>query len=205
MLLQSSHPIDIIDDILKRPDALDTYLGKEVHDFLFKEINSLKAPSLLKIDLKKANPIDYLFTKSAFGEIYKIVNNSAELDCVFFINKSQAKHLFWGLLANMDGNIHRNGDHELDFKANYNIKVCYDPYDIQFIGTLTKSEGEILKFINSKEVTEDDAIHSAFSNSISHGDISTAINSLKTKKFIYCDESGIPNKIYSINSIIREK
>src|SRR5688500_419204 len=108
MNAQKTLGIEIIDDILKRPDALDSYLGEEVNNFLKEKLRDITEPTLIKMDLRKANPINYLFIKTGFGEFYKLVNSNTNLDCIYICNKSQLKHIFWGLSAYMDGNINRS-------------------------------------------------------------------------------------------------
>lgn len=202
MLIQSTQTIDVIDDILKRPDALDSYLGEEVKNYLSQKIVGISESTLFKINLRKANPIDYLFAKSAFGEFFTVISESEIFDCIFFLNKSQTKHLYWGLLASIDGNIHRSGNYEEDFVLKNNIKVCQTNEELLFISALSKHESEILTFINDKKITEEDTVYKEFSNEISHAMISAAMTGLKSKKFIYSDETMIPNKIYSIISKI---
>jgi hypothetical protein len=198
MNITETIPIDIIDDILKRPEALDTYLGAEVSQYLLSKTSVISKPTLFKIDLRKANPIDYLFTKTGFTEFFTEINNSKILDAVFIVNQSQIEPLLVGLLAG--GDIDIGIDYEETFKSSFNIKISTNGAAPVYIGSLNDHETKILNHINASSCIEEKEIYSEFNSEFSHELIADAIKSLKTKSFIYVDDQTVPFKIISINT-----
>lgn len=190
--------IDIIKDILVRPDALNTYLGEEVNDFLNEKLKDITVPTLVQIDFRKANPIDYLFVKAAFGQLYRNININKLLDAIFFIQGAHEKNFFWGLLACHDGNIHRTGNYKADFQSLSFLKVCINEYTLEFVGTKSIVENKILDYVNKEGMTSPNNIYEYLKQDFSLEVISNSIKSLADKKFIYLSEGSMPQEIFSI-------
>lgn len=199
MIITQVINIDIIDEILIRPEALNSYLGQEVNGFLADQLDKIKVPTLINIDLRKANPIDYSFTKDAFGTFYQRVTFDETIDSVFYLNNSQVKSLYWGLLEFEMRKLNGVGDYENEFKISNSIKISTEKKDLQFVSNFKEIELKILNFINSCNTITDKDLYLYFtSEGISYDDIIDSIRSLRAKKFIYTDEIAPQKQFISI-------
>jgi hypothetical protein len=195
MNFQKRIKINIIEDIIKRPDALSDYLGEEVSLYLADKLEKITEPTLIIIDLRKANPTDYLFISYAFGNFYSQIATNENYDAIFLIKKSHEKHLYWGLLAHIEKNAKRTGNFKDDFKNTNHIKISIQENKIEFISNLTDNEIDILNFINENREIDSFKLIDSFKSKIDAESITDATKSLKSKKFIYSNKS-IPSETF---------
>lgn len=191
--------IDIVKEILIYPDALAPRRGEPVKLYFEKVMHTIKNPTLLHINLKEADPIDYLFSKIAFGQIFKISSENALIDIIFYIDTtSQTDNLLNGFLHLVNPLRKSLGTFQEDFiNSDLSIKISNNKL-LQFISKQESEDLLILDFVNEKgEISIDDVIVK-FNKEIKPQKLTESIERLKFKKFIYSIDESIPEILISV-------
>jgi hypothetical protein len=191
--------IDVVKEILIYPDALAPRRGEKVRLFLERLMEKIKNPTLLHINLKEADPIDYLFSKVAFGQIFKLGSEKTIIDTIYYIDTtSQKDNLLNGFLHFINPAYTSSGSLEDDFvNADLSIKIA-DNKSLQFISRQEKEDLLLLDFVNEMGEISIDDVFSKFKKEIKPQKITETVERLKLKRFIYSNDEPIPEILYSI-------
>ncbi|MEO8664754.1 MAG: hypothetical protein ABI462_04590 [Ignavibacteria bacterium] len=196
--------INIVKDIILVADALAPRLGIEVDTFLINTLNLNDKPLLLHLNVRNTNPIDYLFTKNAFGNAFKIISNDDKTDVIYYVETDNQKwHLLKGLLTYINPEYILSDWIEEEIQiANLSIKICKN-LDIIFLGQLTDNEKRVLKEVNSKmEIGTYDMIE-LFKSEMEAHLLTSTIETLKQKKFIYSNGDKVSETLISVKNKIK--
>lgn len=199
--------IDIVKDIIKASYTGGRYKGEEVNKLLIDRINDLTPNSLLLIDFKKANPLDYVFCQYAFGPILKIIQENIK-PTIFQMQLLHKRCFYRGILKHIDKTLPRNSTLEdsekIVFGAGIYLMIETDIEEkIEFVGNLNSDDNSILKYINEiHSVSERDIIDAK--KDLQPAKIIESLNSLNKKGFILSPQNGDGNYC-SIYEILKSK
>jgi hypothetical protein len=200
----SSVEIDIVKEILIYPDALAPRRGEPVKLYFEELVKTINSPTLIHINLMEVDPIDYLFSKIAFGQIFKIGSENVLIDTIYYVETtSQEDNLLNGFLHLLNS-AYGIGSFQVDFiNADLSIKISKKKL-LQFISKMEIEDQLLLDFVNEKgEVSIDDVINK-FRKEIKPQKITEAIERLKFKKFIYSIDEPIPEILISVQKNLKD-
>lgn len=178
--------LDIVKDVIYSQVVVGRYRGVEVKEILDSRMQELKPNSLFVIDLRKANPLDYIFCQYAFGPILNLLqeNNSNSKLTLFQMHEHHKSCFFRGVLKHINKDLPRTKSMEAFIEANMFTMIKEGKSDeIQYVSNLTSVEQEILNLINvDKSISGRDI--SQKKNKIPFESIGSALQSLNEKGFI---------------------
>ena len=192
--------INVINDILTEPMAMGPRLGKEVNSVLNKMFDSYTELTLVHLNLRDSNPIDYLFTREAVRTIFSETNTSSHLDIIYYVESTyQRWNLIKGILYAINPDFSPEGSIEEQFlRQNLHMKLSISN-QIDFLANLSDNEKNILDEINKQKSIKTYDLIELFKSKIEVHEITSAIADLKSKKFVYCVGDKTTELLNSIN------
>jgi hypothetical protein len=196
--------INVIKDIILYPMALGPRLGEEVDSFLTNIIGENEKPLLVQLNIRDTNPIEYLFTKKAFGNTFTKINSDSDIDIIYYVQSDYQKwNLLKGILQSTNPEYSHKGCIEKEFLSeNLHIKIC-NGSKIDFLASLSEYEKKVLDEINSKEEIRTYDIVEVFKSEIEIHEITSTIEKLKQKKFIHSSGDKTSELLISVNKKIK--
>jgi hypothetical protein len=147
----TSKSINLIQDIIKSPSAVGRYRGEEVFQVLERTINELDNYTLLIIDIREANPLQYVFCQYAFGPLLKILqeNGSEKRRFIFQMHEHHKTCFFRGVLKNIDKTILRNESFPAFIESDlFTLLKIGNQTQIEFVSRLSELDRVLLNLIN---------------------------------------------------------
>ena len=153
--------IDIV-ELLNSQSVVGIYRGKEAWQAINAKIEEVADTTLVKIDLRKANPLQYAFCQHAFGPLFEALNNKRWENkyIIFQLYDFHKAGFFRGVMKYLGKEIPRK-ESEIGFiSADMSVKMIIgDQNEITFIGDLNQNEQRILEIVNEKkQVTVRDVV-----------------------------------------------
>ena len=176
--------IDIIQNVLQSPVAVGRYRGEEVCKIIDDKANNISSLSILLIDIRKANPLQYNFCQYAFGPLINKLQHNKNVPTIFRMHEHHKACFFRGVLKHIDKNLSRNDSEKVFIESGmFTMLVIDSQTEVKFISSLSHIEEEILYLINhSKVISERDIIETKKEMQPAH--IIDALRSLDKKGFI---------------------
>jgi hypothetical protein len=176
--------IDIVQQILQSAVAVGRYRGEEVYHAIEKKIKEIDSLSLLRIDITKANPLQYNFCQHAFGPLIKVLQDSKTARAIFKMHDHHKACFFRGVLKHIDKALPRNQSEKGFVESGMFTMIMLDNQkEIQYISNLSPTDNEILALINDlKSVSERTIIEQK--KETQPADIIDSLRSLDKKGFI---------------------
>ena len=190
---QKKITLDIIKDVLKSLATVGRYRGEEVYKILDEEIKKITPTTVLVVDIRKANPLQYVFCQYAFGPILKILQEyKNENKLILFHMKEHHKACFFrGVIKYIDKNLPRNKSMDAFIESGMFTMIMFDGEDeIHYIANLSSLENEILDYINELESISEIEIIEAKKELYQPSDIIDSLRSLDKKGFIVHLKNG---------------
>ena len=133
-----------------------------------------------------------------------MINENINIDIIFYTQSLYQKwNLLKGILQSINPEYSHEGSIEDEFlKENLHIKI-WDCTKKLFIANLTDCEQKVLEEINSKEKVKTYDIIEIFKDQTELHEITSAIEKLKLKKFIYSTGDRATELLISINIKIK--
>lgn len=198
--------VDLVAEILIRPSALAYVLGNRVSTELLRLSAELAQGTLLGIDMRRTNPIDYIFTKHAFGPICDSARINGHFDIIFLGDEPQIRHTLHGLLIHANKPYDRTGDIIADAAGLLHVKYIDTSDRVQFISNLTTVQSDVLKYVNSTSGTTVSELLDFLKKGTGHAhavkDIGAAYESLAERKFLYHEVNGGTETLTPIHCIL---
>lgn len=184
--------IDIIQSVLQSPVAVGRYRGEEVCKILDEQVKEITPNSLLVVDIRKANPLQYNFCQYAFGPLLKMLqgNQSENIPTLFRMHEHHKPCFFRGVLKYVDKSLPRSESAKAFVEAGMFTMILLDgKNEIQYIANLSSLENEILSFVNElKSISEREIIEAKKELQPAH--IIDSLRSLYKKGFIVHLKNG---------------
>jgi hypothetical protein len=191
--------LDIV-NLLNSPAVVGTYRGKEAWTQIEKTMDEVSDGVLVLIDLRKANPLQYVFCQHAFGPLFQALKNKRwqRKYIIFQMHNFHQPGFFRGVLKYLGTELPRK-ESRIGFISErlYAKLVVGDEKLIDFVGKLDENEKVILNVINEvREVTVRKVVEKT---NLSEEKIVDALRSLVQKYFIVgpFDESDLLPHYYS--------
>lgn len=143
--------INLVQDIIKSPSAIGRYRGEEVFQVLESTINELDNFTLLIIDIREANPLQYVFCQYAFGPLLKILqdNGSEKKRFIFQMYDHHKTCFFRGVLKTIDKTIPRNESFPAFIESDlFTLLKIGNQTQIEFVSKLNEIDKVLLTLIN---------------------------------------------------------
>jgi hypothetical protein len=174
--------INIIDDILKSPMALHDF-GIPVRKVINEKISDIVDPTLVVLNLKGANPMDYEFVNISFNEIIKCSQTNNNLFIAFKVDNSEFDELCTGIIDIL-GYKTEKGEAERSTLEKKSFSMIYidGKGDTLYLSSLSQIHMDVLKEIESHPKLSDDQIKEKFKLNVE--DTYKILNSLLENKFI---------------------
>jgi hypothetical protein len=154
--------IDIIQNVLQSSVAVGRYRGEEVWKILDDQVKKITPTSLLVVDIRKANPLQYNFCQYAFGPLLKMLqeNKNENIPILFQMHEHHKSCFFRGVLKHIDKSLPRSESEKAFVDAGMFTMIMLDgKNEIQYISNLSSLENEILSFVNElKSISEREII-----------------------------------------------
>lgn len=178
--------LDVVKEVIQSPVVVGKYRGLEVKEVLDNYTHELNSNSLLLIDLRKANPLDYIFCQYAFGPMLKMLQqkNSDFKLLLFQMHEHHKSCFFRGILKYINKDLPRSKSIEAFIDANLFTMIKVEELDeIQYISKLNAVELEILNYINEAKSISGRYIMEQ-KTTIPFESISSALHTLNEKGYI---------------------
>jgi len=191
--------INIVEDILDHRFALHD-LGKPVAKFLAEIIEKIIEPTLIIINLRNADPMDYEFVIVSFRELILKYLKDPNLYLVFKVSKDEKEELFRGFIDILGQKKNEGGDEiETLKRLNFFLITVTDDNEVEYLTSLCEKDMDVLKEIETHNNVQSKQIQDIFK--MIAEDTTQILQNLMTNKFIYkTDEVSGPfyNSIKSI-------
>ena len=107
---QKKISLDIIKDVLQSPVAFGRYRGEEVCKFIEDQLKKITTTTLLVVDIRKANPLQYNFCQYAFGPLLKMLqeNKNENVPTLFQMHEHHKLCFFRGVLKYIEKSLPRS-------------------------------------------------------------------------------------------------
>ena len=176
--------LDIV-NLLNSAAVVGIYRGKEIYAEVEKVIDKISDNTLVLIDLRQANPLQYVFCQYAFGPLFQSLKNQRwqHKYVIFHMYDLHKPVFFRGILKYLGRELERK-ESENGFVAAgmYAKLVVGDDENIEFIGNLQENEEHLLNVVNDcKEIT---SIKAAEKTGLTGEIVVDALRSLARKYFI---------------------
>jgi len=186
-----------IADLLNSAAMVGMYRGKEVWGEIEKKMNEVLDNSMVMIDIRKANPLQYEFCQYAFGPLFKAFNNG-EWPCKYVIFRMYEFHkpgFFRGILKDLGTELPRRESEDGFVSAGFYAKLIVGDIDIiSFVGNLDEHKSQTLSVINDmKDATARQMVGKL---SLPEEVVVDSLRFLVEKKFIvgpYAQENETPH------------
>jgi hypothetical protein len=193
--------IDVVVDILKSPATVGPYRGNEVNDYLNKAIEELTENTLLIVDLRKANPLQYNFCQHAFGPLLKRIQERKEKK-IFIIFSMYAHHktcFFRGVLKYIDVDLSRR-DPINSFVESGMYAMLLNDGEINYLSQLNTIEKLIIDFLSKEMHATVRTIEEA--NGLPTEETVYSLRALQEKGFLLHNNEN--SKYYSIKNFLND-
>lgn len=196
--------LNIITEIVKSPSAVGRYRGEEVFEIVNQRVNDLSPDSLLIIDIREANPLQYVFCQYAFGPLLKVLHEkgSENKRFLFQMHEHHRSCFFRGVLKHIDKTIPRNESFNAFIESDmFTLLMIGEEKEIQYISKFNKIETDLLNLINEAEnISGREIIDSK--KLFDPDSIVDSLRSLNHKGFIVHIKNEI-DQYYSINEYLK--
>lgn len=183
---QEKISIDIIKNVLQSPAAVGRYRGHEVSEFLNLQIKTILPKSILIIDIREANPLQYNFCQFAFGPLLKMIqkNKSENIPTIFQMQEHHRPFFFRGVIKYIDKSISRSASEQAFIQSGmFTMLMLEGKNTIEYIANLNFIELEILNFVNESSIISEREIIKA-KKKIQAANIIDALRTLNKMGFI---------------------
>jgi hypothetical protein len=170
-------------NILSSSFALHRFGGK-VNLFIKENIPEVKEPTLVLINLRGLDPLDYEFIDLAFSDIFLSSLTNDNIFLAFISNKWEKEELLTGIIHIMKikGTAGQSDD-ELLIKNGINLIIVDEDDKVTYLSALDEMHLNVLKVIETVETIASSEIQEKFSlNAEQTTDI---LGNLLKSKFIY--------------------
>jgi len=148
--------LDIV-SVLNSPAVVGEYRGKEAWAEINNLINKESDGTLVLIDIRRANPLQYLFCQYAFGPLFQLLEDKIfqHKYVIFQMYDFHQPGFFRGVLKCLGTDLPRKESMDGFVSADKYAKLIIgDEVDIKFIGKPNTNEAVILDVVNKlTEVT----------------------------------------------------
>jgi len=187
--------LDIV-KLLNSPAVVGMYRGKEVWIGIEKLMDNVSDGTLALIDLRRANPLQYVFCQYAFGPVFQALISQKWIQkyVIFQMYDFHKPGFFRGILKHL-GNDFPRKESETGFVAAgmYAKLIVGDEEKINFIGNLNVNEQIILDVVNNlRQVT---SMKAAEKTHLAGEIVVDALRSLAQKYFIV-EHSDRTDQVY---------
>lgn len=191
--------LDIV-KLLNSPAVVGMYRGKEIWTEIEKLIDEISDDTLVLIDLRQANPLQYVFCQHAFGPLFQALKDQRwqHKYVIFQMYDFHKPGFFRGILKHLGSELPRKESESGFVTAGMYAKLIVgDDKKINFIGNLQANEKNLLDVVNEcKQIT---SIKAAEKTGLAGEIVVDALRSLAQKYFIveHSDKSGQAYHYYS--------
>ena len=197
--------LDIV-KLLNSPAVVGMYRGREIWTEIETLIDRVTDGTLVLIDLRRANPLQYVFCQHAFGPLFQalISRKWAQKYVIFQMYDFHKPGFFRGVLKYIGNELPRK-ESEVGFvSANMYTKLIIGDKDlIDFVGNLNENEKIILNVVNDmKDVTVRQVVQQS---SLTEEIVVDGLRVLEEKYFIVVDKSGSAPHYYSFYDYFRKE
>lgn len=192
--------LDIV-DVLNSSAVVGMYRGKEAWTAIEELMNEVADGTLVLIDIRRANPLQYAFCQHAFGPLFQALNNQRwqHKYVMFQMHDFHQPGFFRGVLKYLETELPRKESRDGFISAGMYTKVIIgDKELIDFVGQMSTEESTILDVVNDmRETTVRQIVEKT---GLSEETIVDDIRALVEKKYFVVgpfDESILPPRYYS--------
>lgn len=185
---------------LNSPVVIGMYRGKEIWTEIEKLIDKISDDTLVLIDLRRANPLQYVFCQHAFGPLFKALKDQRwqHKYVIFQMYDFHKPGFFRGILKHLGSELPRKESESGFVTAGMYAKLIVgDEEKINFIGNLNTNEQTILDVVNEfKQIT---SMEAAEKTDLAGEIVVDTLRSLVQKYFVveHVDESSQAYYYYS--------
>lgn len=148
--------VDIV-NLLGSAAMVGMYRGKEAWGEVEKQVDEVLDNTLVLIDIRRANPLQYEFCQYAFGPLFEALNSGRWLHkyVIFRMHDFHKPGFFRGILKHLGTELPRKESEKGFVSAGFYAKlVVGDEELISFVGGLTENQKRTLDVVNEmKEAT----------------------------------------------------
>ena len=189
--------LDIV-KLLNSPAVVGMYRGIEIWTEIEKFMENVSDGTLILIDLRRANPLQYVFCQHAFGPLFQALMDRKWIQkyVIFKMYNFHKPGFFRGILKHLGSEYPRKESEAGFISANMHTKLIVGDKDlINFIGNLNANEQIILKVVNDmRDVTVRQVVQES---GLTEEAIVDGLRVLEEKYFIVVDKSGSVPHYYS--------
>jgi len=197
--------LDIV-KLLNSPAVVGMYRGKEIWSDIEKLMDRVTDGTLVLIDLRRANPLHYVFCQYAFGPLFESLMSRkwAQKYVIFQMYDFHKPGFFRGVLKYLGKELPRKKSEAGFVSANmYTKLIIGDEELINFVGNLDKNEQIILKVVNDMlSVTVRQVVQQS---GLTEEIIVDGLRALEERYFIVVDKSGSVPYYYSFYNYFRKE
>lgn len=152
----NKNEIEVV-DLLGSRAMVGMYRGKEAWSAVEKLLDEVTNNTLVLIDIRRANPLQYEFCQYAFGPLFEALNSGRwqHKYLIFQMYDYHEPGFFRGVLKYLGKELLRKESEKGFISAGFHAKLIVgdEPF-ISFVGSLTENEERILGMVNEmKKVT----------------------------------------------------
>ena len=148
--------IDIM-NLLGSANMVGIYRGKEAWGEIEKQMDEVLDNTLVVINIRQANPLEYKFCQYAFGPLFEALNSGRWLHkyVIFQMYDFHKPGFFRGILKHLGKELSRKESEKGFISAGFYAKlITGDEELISFVGNLSSNQERTLDVVNElKEVT----------------------------------------------------
>lgn len=197
--------LDIV-ELLNSSAVVGMYRGKEIWTEIEKLMDRAKEGALVLIDLRRANPLQYVFCQYAFGPLFQALKDRkwAQKYVIFQMHDFHKPGFFRGVLKCIGNELPRKESEAGFVSADmYTNLIIGDENTIDFIGNLNENELIILNVVNDmKAVTVRQVVEQS---DLPEEIIVDGLRLLEQKYFIVMDKYGSATYYYSLYNYFQEE
>jgi len=196
--------IDVIQNVLQSPVAVGRYRGEEVCRILEDEVKNIKQASLLVVDMRKANPLQYNFCQYAFGPLLQKLQHDKSIPIIFQMHGHHKPCFFRGVIKYIDISLPRNESEKAFIESGlFTMILLEGENEIQYISRLSSLESEILSFVNETiSISQREIIETK--KEFQPEDIIDSLRSLDNKGFLLHLSDG-NEEYHSVYQYLKDK
>ena len=170
-------------NILNSSFALHKF-GRKVNIYIKETLPEIHEPTLIIINLRDLDPLDYEFIDLAFNDIFTLSLSNSNVFLAFISNKWEAEELLTGIIhiLKLKGNPGQS-DEELLINNGINIILVNEENKIQYLTSLDKIHIDVLKSIEIVESITSSEIQDKFK--LNAEQTTEILSNLLKCKFIY--------------------
>ena len=142
--------VDVV-GLLNSAAMVGMYRGKEVWSEVEKEMNVVLDNSMVMIDIREANPLQYEFCQYAFGPLFNALNKGRwpHKYVIFRMYDFHKPGFFRGVLKDLGTELPRRESEDGFASAGFYTKLIVGDKDvISFVGNLNENKSRTLAVIN---------------------------------------------------------